>query len=343
MQPRAFTSPTIVPDGLVFPSRGPSGQVTFHPESLNTILAGQPIAPIKVGNQESVLCRIPLGSSGMAAPLFRDGGYQLKFASREVYLDSSGTCVEVRDLTTGQRFHPRNLVVQSFLERFAAAGIKPGLGGENTQIQPISYQPNTALGLPQSTNTAIFPKSSSAEWYLLPRDKRHTPHLARKGVSDEEITNFANLVERVFQRHGMTLNRAQIIAITATSLQENALRPDLTEGGLGAFQHIGVRADALRRFMPAYRQQFGGASNLEAQIAFVAHEMFGLRGFPGMRGATYKHAGNPFRNSKSVTDAMSAMGIFEGYGDSGKRYLFAKELDQILHQREKALPPAFIA
>jgi hypothetical protein len=327
------------PGSLVLPSVASSGQVTFNPESLNNILAGQPNARIEVGNQQAELRRITPASSGMAVPLSRVGGYVLNLASRDVYLDSAGKCVEVHDLTTGKRFHPRNIVIQSFVEGLASSGIRAGVEVSN-YTNPVSYQPQTPLSSAESPETAILPQLSNAEWYLTPSNMRHTPHLANKGVSDQKIINFANLVEKVFQRHDMPLNRAQIIAITATALQENALESGWTTGGLGAFQHTSARADALQRFMPAYRRQFEGASNLEAQIAFVAHEMFGLPEFSGMRGATYTHAGAPFRNSKSVAEAMNAMRIFEGYGDPGNRYRFARELEQILHQRENTTMPA---
>jgi len=321
------------------PDVAPSGQVTFNPESLNNILAERPNAPIEVGNQQAKLSRITPGSSGMAVPLSRDGGYVLNLGSRDVYLDSAGKCVEVRDPSTGKRFHPRNIVIASLLEELASSGIRAGLGG-NAEIHPVSFSAGPPSSSAQLPAIAILPRSSSAEWYLTPSNMRHTPHVANKGVSDQKIINFANLVEKVFQRHDMPLNRAQIIAITATALQENALESGWTTGGLGAFQHTSVRADALQRFMPAYRRQFEGASNLEAQIAFVAHEMFGLPEFSGMRGATYQHAGAPFRNSKSVAEAMNAMRIFEGYGDPGNRYRFARELEQILHQRENTPTPA---
>jgi hypothetical protein len=321
------------------PNLAPSGQVTFNPESLDKILAGKTNARIEVGNQPAELRRITPESSGMAVPLFRDGGYVLNLASREVYLDSAGKCVEVRDPNTGERFHPRNLVIQSFVEGLTSSGISARLGG-NAEIHQVSYQSGSPSSSAQSPETAILQQSSKAEWYLTPPDMRHSPHLANKGVSDEKIINFANLVEKVFQRHGMMLNRAQIIAITATALQENAFGSEWTAGGLGAFQHTGVRADALRRFMPCYQRHYAGASNLEAQIAFVAHEMFGLPEFPGMRGATYQHAGAPFQNASSVTDAMRAMRIFEGYGLAGNRYFFAKELEHILYQKEKTPTPA---
>jgi hypothetical protein len=139
----------------------------------------------------------------MAAPLFRDGGYQLNFASREVYLDSSGTCVEVRDLTTGQRFHPRNIVVQSFLERFAAAGIKPGLGGES-KIQPTSFNPvhpNAPFGRGPSS-IAVLPPSSDAARYLNPFGRQLTP----EELERLEKTGYSAPLDEARQSRGASRN-----------------------------------------------------------------------------------------------------------------------------------------
>ena len=324
---------------LVLPSLEPTGQVTFNRQSLEDLLAGQSNARVWVGNQPAELHRIALQSRDLVLAVARDGGYKLNLGSRDVYLDSTGKCVEVREPATGKRFHPRNIAIETFVEGLASWGIRANLV-ENTQIREVSYPtPRTSNQTQPAIQSAILHQhqQSNAAWYLSTSDMGKTPHLAAKGVSAEQIVNFANLVEKVFQRHGMALNPAQVIAITATALQENAFSPKWTAGGLGTFQHTSVRADALRKFMPAYRGRYPGASDLESQIAFAAHEMFGLDGFSGMRGASYNHAGVPFQNATTVTEAMRAMKIFEGYGVPGNRYIFARELESVL-QRGKYDP-----
>lgn len=332
---------------LVLPNVEPSGQVAFDRQSLEDLLAGKSNARIRVGNQPAELHRIAPQSGHSVVPVARDGGYKLSLGSRDVYLDSAGKCVEVCEPATGKRFHPRNIAIQSFVEGLASSGIGANLGQnpertENPQILPVSYQlPSTpSQARPPASETAILPKSPSAAWYLNTSDLITTPSLRKKGVPAEQIVGFANLVEKVFQRHGMALNSAQVIAITATALQENALSPKWTAGGLGTFQHTSGRADALRQFMAVYRGRYSGASDLESQIAFVAHEMFGLDGFSGMKGATYSHAGAPFRNATTVNGAMRAMKIFEGYGEPGNRYVFARELERILKRNQNDAPPA---
>jgi len=181
-----------------------------------------------------------------------------------------------------------------------------------------------------STETAILRQESGPAWYLEPFNRTTARFLTDKGVSPEQIAGFANLVEKVYARHGMTLNRAQVIALTATAIQENSLSSKQTAGGLGAFQHTQSRATALRRFTPTYKSEYPGASDLEAQIAFTVHEKFGLEGFSGIRGGTHREAGALFRSATTVDQAMRAMRMFEGYGDAGNRHRFARELERLL-------------
>lgn len=332
-QPRPELSETSLTPPLR-PEVAPSGQLTFSAETLGTLLSGQSTVPVQVGSQSAELRRIAPGVVGLAQPLFQQGGFEVAVGPRNIYLDNAGRCVEVRDATTGSRFHPRNIVIQSFLEGVVSAGIQgTGKGAVPFEgVTPVAARPAPLGSLMQSPppQTAILRQESGPAWYLEPFNRTTARFLTDKGVSPEQIAEFANLVEKVYARHGMTLNRAQVIALTATALQENALSSKQTAGGLGAFQHTQSRATALRRFTPTYKSEYPGASDLEAQIAFTVHEKFGLEGFSGIRGGTHREAGALFRSATTVDQAMRAMRIFEGYGLAGNRYRFARELEQLL-------------
>ncbi len=262
------------------------------------------------------------GRSGDAAFVRRttEGGYEVRTPRVTAVFDSSGVCTGFRN-AQGDQMSSRNIGGSLLLEKIERWGLVEDEGRQGgVRMGPTDSEgPVPAIMRPQST-----------PWILAVGSD--TPFLRQKGVSSSAITSFMKEAETIFARHGHTLTREQVVALTATCLQENALSTGRTAGGLGICQWNGTRETNYYLFARQYANLYPGTSTVGTQLAYVLHEMgedVGPRGAgKGVRSA----AGDMFLNATSVEEAMKALAKYEGYGNAGNRYRFARELDHGLRQ-----------
>jgi Phage tail lysozyme len=265
-------------------------------------------------------------------------GFQIRTATLVAHLDSHGACTGFSD-ASGRQYSQRYILGDQLINRinqlgiatenvpaesFASANsILPRADGE-TERSPATTPDSP--GSQPDTDPAQSPEESEPKGSSFHLDlNRKTPHLNRKGVSETRLNHFIDLVEKVADQYGVELNKAHIAALTGTCLQENAL----STSGNGICQWYDGRARNLASFTRQYQQSHDGASKLEAQIAFVFHEMgIGTSDIRGAGRGSEKAAGRTFESATTLDAAMRGMAQYERFDHrkAGNRGSFAREI-----------------
>ncbi len=249
-----------------------------------------------------------------------EGGYEVKTPRVTAVFDSSGVCTGFRN-AQGDQMSSRNLGGNLLLEKIERWGL----------VEDKRHQGESQVALTGSEAlTPAIMRPQSTPWILAVGSD--TPFLRQKGVSSSAITAFMKEAETIFARHGHSLTREQVVALTATCLQENALSTGRTAGGLGICQWNGSRETNYHLFARQYARLHPGTSTVGTQLAYVLHEMGEDVGPRGAGKGVRSEAGEMFLKATSVEEAMNALAKYEGYGNAGNRYRFARELDRGLRR-----------